>query len=634
MKGDVLHGLFKKDIQNIFYMEPCVELPFSQKALITNLTISLKGRGNAHKIYEDMEIYAKKAISLYLEPVYRNRLSPAAILEALLHQVWTNRESEFKIFMPKPAVAWWLKNGVYRRLYLLGLTNTEIKACCDRAWFKCKNPNPNLLYYQLLDNPYIFELLPLVKITSIARRYELKLPLEIIRCSDVIHYMENELSYNKSTCCPIAHVERKFKELSTLIKTLCEDFGCAVRYDCIYLWYQAYTEDVLCLMRPEPIALGKYKEPENLDDRQKEAVKLALSKSVSIITGGAGTGKTTIIGEIVSILRDRKSVLITSFTGKAVAKIKQVVRGNIMTLHMVIASREKKPDWLIVDEVSMVPGHLLARVLLTFGWPNYKPNLVLVGDPNQVQPIEPGNLFNELLATNLPIVKLETNYRSVGNLLANNINNYTISKRESSFFKFQWGETCYFVKGGIDEIEKLVASIDENFIIVSPFHENLDEINKRCQALFTDLSKSVVDVDGNLWTVKSRVMMLENNYEIGIMNGDEGTIVDLNSGFVVVDFLGERVPFYTQLDVEDQPRTKNLTLSWAITIHKAQGSEWDTVIYYNSKPLSQFIDQSIVYTGISRAKNNLYIVGNNKEVFEAGLYKNVPHRLDNLSKAL
>jgi len=678
-RGDVITGFCVQENkpmvgQFTFVNPPAVEPSSSRDAIQNAFLIALRGtKFSSHlsdKLYRFFEEETLRKINdKNEESVYRNRNNlSTAVLEIIC--MFANRfKTNESIIDPLVEIgltkaqaikilSWWYNNYSLRRLYLLGLTKTEIRESCERGW------STDTLYYQLLENPYIVETVPMEKVQSIALRYKMSFDQNMVESAHLVRYADKRTNSRGWTCHPIYPLTKIYPRYHELEKTLKTDFKCSIKYNCIYLRHQAIVEDILTdTLKPEklPETYCSSVTKEKLSNEQTEAVELVLNNKVSIITGSAGTGKTTVISSIAEELELRNiEYIIGSFTGKAVARLKEVVRRHdkIMTLHMLLsrAIKLEKVKYLIIDEISMVPNGLLGFVLKKLISMYDTINIVLVGDPNQVQPIDCGDLFNQILmADTIPVAHLITDHRRNKNgSLKSNTTRFGICDDPYEFI-FEWGTDCEFKEGEIETVEAIAKHLftsgvsHTDITIITPFNKDLDDINKRCQSIFLDENApKSTDSFGNIWIVGTRVMMTKNRYDINVMNGEEGIvtqvskfkpviIVKFNNGeeVEIPTFVPEIIQDFDSNSKEEALSTKLLKMSWAITIHKSQGSEWSKVIYVaQNTGKSSFVNRNLVYTGISRAKENLYVVGSSKNKFEACLYINPSIRVDNLAKRL
>jgi ATP-dependent exoDNAse (exonuclease V) alpha subunit len=377
-------------------------------------------------------------------------------------------------------------------------------------------------------------------------------------------------------------------------------------------------------------------------------------------------------------------VAMVSFTGKAVARLKEVIGNNSpSTMHMMIKNKHQmvKFDYLIIDEVSMITYKLMYKFFEAFGI-DYK--IILVGDQNQLPPIGWGNFFTELMKTEkIPTARLTKNHRSNNNnskskngiyINSQKIIRYVQKKRDlldpTEFVvpvEFEPYDNFVMIpsshrESSINVIIECVKNLRQcgigahDITVISPFTNDLPEINKLCQKVFDVASpeekkKDRVVVEGTTWRIGDRVMMTENNYDIDVMNGDEGTIVKVTLpkisektgkkiwGKVQVKFKSCKSATFTAVkeNLDDETDVdklnsdilegenyvkmrKNNTIAClvhahAISIHRSQGSEWDCVIFYfphrekKDYGLAKFLNYHLIYTGFTRAKKVMFVTG-------------------------
>ncbi len=398
----------------------------------------------------------------------------------------------------------------------------------------------------------------------------------------------------------------------------------------------------------------------SITKEQKKAIHGVFTNDITIITGGAGTGKSTIIKELIyNMERFGKTFYMASFTGKAVSRIKQITKSeNASTLNMMMLRDIPSFEYLIIDEASMVTESLFYRFCEMYNW---KHKLIFIGDVNQLQPIGNGILFFQLLKVKqIPIFRLTKNLRvsESGRKIIDNaekIIRYRLKKAElkksnrgsvkQQFlapFEFDVGAGFYLHSGSTKEIYKIITKLYENGIdfenttVITPYNEYLDIINKKCQEIFNSGSQIVIDSQGHKWRLGDKVIMNKNNYDINVFNGEIGRIIDIHEdedpdeSFISVKLEGGGNTFKFKLNIDldegfddlleserkDFVTVKHLSLAYCLTIHKSQGSEWDHVLVYipTGKSLYSptgeiFLDNTLMYTAVTRAKKSCYIVG-------------------------
>ena len=700
LKGDSISGKISYlDDMYLFIEEPVIEPVADRKNIEGLFDIALKGifvneriRKKIYDFFEDETTKIADNEVIKTSAFFKTRDShPAQVVETIntfSENFILDSESTINAIKSgtgldekacKRLMWWWIKNYLYRRLYMLGVMKTEIKESIERGW------SLRDLYYQLLDNPYVLEKINIETCHRISEKYEKKYTNDVLQCANLVRYIDKRCDDDGWTSMPINNLLRMYPNLlptnfgEGLIKTLIEIYKCTVKYNCIYLQYQNTMEGILTkylvndqipAMAPSDFTLDR------LNEKQKDALKESLSNSLTMVTGGPGTGKTTFISSLANELSRRNiNYVISAFTGKAIARLKQVIdrKCSIMTMNMLInKSTELNIEYLIIDEFSMVCNSLMARVLqfLYYDLTRKKINLVLVGDYDQLPPIEPGDLMGQLLSLNkkkssLAFIKLETDCRrkKIGPL-HNNIK-CIAGKR---FNDLIWSDDCAYFDGQIDLVENIVTSyikfykdkgksleeISQMLTVICPFNTTCAELNLRIRKIFLSMNDksmclgmtSVSDSYGNTWHLYDRIMMTDNRYDINVMNGEEGMVIGVGNGFIRCKFpIGEvEIPtFNTKLvseefvdDITIKPlTTKLLILSWAMSVHKSQGSEWEIVIFYlPNRSSSSFINRKLIYTAMSRAKEGLVCISENYGVLHTGLITEPPTRVDNLSNAL
>ena len=427
---------------------------------------------------------------------------------------------------------------------------------------------------------------------------------------------------------------------------------------------------------------------DGLDEGQVRAVKMALEGGISVIRGHAGVGKTTVLKSVVANLEVYKTpYMLCSFTGNAVSRMKKVIPGSKpATIHRMIASPSRVPPfkYLIVDEASMVTTELFYDLLCTFGSDF---DILMVGDSGQLPPIGAGSMFNEMLLsrcvretvlevchrTHLDDGSMDTILLNCNRIAAWPDNEPYTPREGPNFIVDNSDETR--VVNYIQSFHKMNVPHTE-FVIISPYNKLLDQFNRMAQLIYNGSKMSVTDPNGKIWHMNDRVKMKVNNYTIDVMNGEEGIVTMLSPTSVTVDFgeSGEpsldgasvpprrvvEIPFVpksspnnpqpyksknnenTDEDNEDEEEdkeglcTKHISLSYAVTVHSTQGSEYLFVIFLmptQSNIDGGFLNRNLVYTALSRARKMCIVMGNILNTFMA-VGKPLPYRCEHLCERI
>ncbi len=375
---------------------------------------------------------------------------------------------------------------------------------------------------------------------------------------------------------------------------------------------------------------------------QKKAIKNALTNRISIITGGPGTGKTTIINSIVKLYvrinnlnyKDMiNDIALLAPTGRAAKKISDSTGLPAMTIHRYLKWNKDKNEFqvneynknyhklIIVDETSMIDTFLFDSLLKGIG---HNITLVLVGDANQLPSVGPGLILNDLISSDMfTHTTLEQIYRQSDNsyipILAKEIKEHDLS----SEFTKQTDDYNFLPATGLT-IKEMIRKIcvmsrdkgltEEEIQILAPMYrgENgIDNLNILLQEIFNpkEKDKKEVKVGDITYRVGDKVLQLVNDPDNNIFNGDIGYISSIgtvmgskNKEVFTIDFDGNEVQ-YTREDLI------NIKHAYAITIHKSQGSEFAHVIMPVSKSYYKMLYNKLIYTGVSRAKKSLIIIG-------------------------
>ncbi len=380
-----------------------------------------------------------------------------------------------------------------------------------------------------------------------------------------------------------------------------------------------------------------------LAELQKSALEMALSAGVFVLTGGPGTGKTTLINAMIHAYEQLgQKVVLCAPTGRAAKRMSEATLREAKTIHRLLefqgenqfAKNESEPlmcDVVVVDEISMVDIVLMYRLLDAV-----KPgtHLILVGDSDQLPSVGPGAVLKDILGSDtVPNVALDEIFRqSESSLIA--LNAHAINQGEAPLLN-QQDKDFFFINrpktASIKtEIQNLVGkrlpeyygfNPIEDIQILSPMKNSeagINALNDMLQNVLNPANKEKKErhFGKKLFREGDKVMQIKNNYNLewqtalgeegtGVFNGDIGfiTAIDENERCVHVLFDGERSVIY------DFPSVDELVLAYAVTVHKSQGSEFKAVIMPIFYGPPMLMSRNILYTAITRAKSLVVLVG-------------------------
>ena len=377
------------------------------------------------------------------------------------------------------------------------------------------------------------------------------------------------------------------------------------------------------------------------DEIQKKAIENFFLNPFSILTGGPGTGKTTVVQAIIQIYKKHfptHTVACCAPTGRAAKRLTEITLCPSTTIHSLLkwdlennkfGMNEKEPldiDILIIDEFSMVDQWLFYHLLSACTWVK---KILIIGDDQQLPSVGCGNVLKDLMSSQVfPVTILKKIFRQKEEShviqLAHHI-------REQSLISIEEGNDLTFIQCESVEVKENVKHIIQTKLsqgllpkdiqVLAPMYQGvagIDVLNKTIQQIvyeFSDESNSI-NVGYRTFKLKDKVLQLKNQPEDGIYNGDIGEIIDivddaeLNLFEVVVDFDGTVVSY-------GKDGLINLTHAFCISIHKAQGSEYPLVIMPIVKEHSYMLDRRLLYTGITRASKELILIGNQEMFFKA-----------------
>lgn len=371
-----------------------------------------------------------------------------------------------------------------------------------------------------------------------------------------------------------------------------------------------------------------------LADKQREAVEKSLESGMTVITGGPGTGKTTVVQTIIRLAeQEGLRILLCAPTGRAAKRLAETTQRKAKTIHrllipdgrqgriQVFEYNETKllpADLVIVDEVSMLDMEMMYHLLSAL-----KPQCrcILVGDADQLPSVGAGAVLHDIIASGqVPVVRLDTIFRQQegGRIVTNAhlINSGRLPVvNEDPEFRF------VEIKDEAQGAEKISALYNSELLetgdkfavqVLSPMYKNpcgVDNLNQLIQGRFNPLAEGKGELKGKnvIFRVGDKVMQKHNDYEKGVFNGDIGEIFAIQKDMVYVRYPEQDVKYEGQ-EVDE------ITLAYAITVHKSQGSEYHTVIMALVNSHAIMLQRNLFYTAVTRAKRKVILVGSKRAV--------------------
>jgi len=382
------------------------------------------------------------------------------------------------------------------------------------------------------------------------------------------------------------------------------------------------------------------KEGIELDETQSDALYMAMFSPMCIITGGPGTGKTTIMGILTKFFESRKiKCEFAAPTGRAAKRLSESTGKDAKTIHRLLGLTPENVDTdykygdhkvdpifarvVVIDEMSMVDIHLFVRLMDAI--PD-DCSVILVGDPNQLPSVGPGNVLADLLkCKKIPHTELKYTHRQDGDSsipananrilegdtnLVSDADNFTLIETQSD--DEAWARLL--------NISTKLEENNEDYIVLTPTKKenavlSTGNLNEKIQSLRipADKVEEYFSYGKHRFYVGDRVMQTRNNYDLGkddedqeetgVFNGELGVVTKITDSTVTVEFDDGKIIKYAGKDAAD------LTLAYAVTIHKSQGCEFDTVVIVLGSGVSVMLKRRrLFYTAVTRGKSRVYVI--------------------------
>lgn len=387
------------------------------------------------------------------------------------------------------------------------------------------------------------------------------------------------------------------------------------------------------------------------EEKQRLAIRTAVNDGLLVLTGGPGTGKTTTLNGILSIFEKKKlRVLLAAPTGRAAMRMSEVTGKQAKTIHRLLEvewgegdrqhftrnmENPLEADVVIVDELSMVDVHVFAALLDALP---LSCRLIMVGDSDQLPPVGAGNVLQDIVASELiPTVALTEVFRqSLESLIVTNAHRIVrgeypeLSVKDKDFFYMQRNNMYTCAETVVELCTRRLPKAygydpfeDIQIICPSKMGETgTVRINSMMQKVLNPPAKDKEELvrASRVFREGDKVMQTKNNYDIvwtrgketmaGVFNGDIGKIIAVNhnAGFM-------KILFDTRTAIYPFDSVNELELAYAITVHKSQGSEFESVVMPVCSVPSRLCYRNLLYTAVTRAKNRLILLGNQQEIF-------------------
>ncbi len=404
--------------------------------------------------------------------------------------------------------------------------------------------------------------------------------------------------------------------------------------------------DAVCKNADKEIEKIEKEEGITLADQQREAVRCAASSGLTVITGGPGTGKTTTINFIIKLFEKQgERIALCAPTGRAAKRMTELCGKEAKTIHRLLeidyreddvlreysrGNAEPLPeDIIIVDEVSMVDAILMGALISSV---KHGARVILVGDSDQLPSVGAGNVLSDIIESGVvPVIKLDTVFRQaeesmiVVNAHRINTGEYPIlNAKDKDFFFVEAESTDATYEKLIDLVSRRLPTaygldVFSDIQVITPMKKTaagVYALNEGLQKILNPKKKDVQEREFQTRILRSgdKIMQIKNNYDLkwkkddgsegyGVYNGDIGKILSVKPTCVTICYDDGKIVDYENSQLEE------IDHAYAITVHKSQGSEFDTVVMPVFKGVDKLFTRNLLYTAITRAKNRVVLVG-------------------------
>ena len=433
----------------------------------------------------------------------------------------------------------------------------------------------------------------------------------------------------------------------------------------LYLWDDYYDEMYIAdylrnttndLYLEKPLIEEGISNCENVfsieyDLKQKEAISSFFENRISMIVGGPGTGKTTIVKTMVEMFKDYfpyNNLIVAAPTGRAAKRINEVCEVEAKTIHSLLRWNKETNtfifnsenpivyDALIIDEFSMVDSNLFACLLKACAGVK---KICIIGDDNQLPSIRPGFVLSDLIESGkFSVTRLSNNYRqNNGNRIIELCND--VISQDIDFEKYKDDVYFYDIKKvNVDLISLIQQDIAQGYSldeiqVLAPMYKGewgIDNLNVLMQETFNpaDYDKKEKQSGKYIFRENDKILQLKNRPSEDVYNGDIGVLeeVDLKEKSLMVKYQDVYV-FYNYDELSD------ISLAYCMSVHKSQGSEYPVIYFVATRMNMHMLNQNLIYTAVSRAKKKLVILSE-EGVFKQGIEKKMNRRNTTLKERI